>query len=148
MLLKIEMLLMPFMIIQKVLDSIYHDYNDNSTTGHYREDRGDDGDFYTNSQVKANMLLAFVKNEPELKRQENDQYEEDRAMQAIGLSAGYVNLIATQLGYSTGCCKCMDSASITNILGDTPILLMGVVLPTRQEIEENITIIKILNFHL
>ena len=71
---------MPFMIIQKVLESIYHDYNDNSTTGHYREDRGDDGDFYTNSQVKANMLLAFVKNEPELKRQENDQYEEDRAM--------------------------------------------------------------------
>ena len=104
---------------------IYHDYNDNSTTGHYREDRGDEGEFYTNSQVKANMLLAFVKNEPELKRQENDQYEEDRAM-AIGLSAGYVNLIATQLGYSTGCCKCMDSASITNILGDAPILLMGV----------------------
>ena len=71
------------------------------------------------------MLLAFTKNEPTQVREKNDSYEEDRAM-AIGISAGYVNMVATQLGYSTGCCKCMDSEAITDVLGEAPILLMGV----------------------
>ena len=69
--------------------------------------------------------MAYTKNKPTQIREENDNYDEDRAM-AIGISAGYVNVIATQLGYSTGCCKCMNSESITDILGDAPILLMGV----------------------
>ncbi len=91
---------------------------------HYEEGNGE-GDWYTNSQVLGQMLLAYTKNNPTQIREENDNYDEDRAM-AIGISAGYVNVIATQLGYSTGCCKCMDSESITDILGDAPILLMGV----------------------
>ena len=92
---------------------------------HYEEGDGD-GNWYTNSQVLGPLLLAFTKNEPTQIREEDDSYEEDRAM-AIGIAAGYVNVIATQLGYSTGCCKCMDSDTIQNILGgEAPILLMGV----------------------
>ena len=58
----------------------------------------------------------------------DDEWAEDRSM-AIGIAAGYVNLIATQLGYSTGCCKCMDSDAITEIIGEAPILMMGVGFP-------------------
>ena len=72
------------------------------------------------------MLLAFTKNEePLLQREEDDSWDEDRSM-AIGIAAGYVNVVATQLGYSTGCCKCMDSKAVEEILGESPILLMGV----------------------
>ena len=106
---------------------IYKNFDANKTpaklakTGkaHYEEGDGE-GDWYTNSQVLGQLLLAYTQI-----REENDSYEEDRAM-AIGISAGYVNVIATQLGYATGCCKCMDSDAITDILGEAPILLMGV----------------------
>ncbi len=111
---------------------IYKDFDANKTPkkiadkgiSHYQEGDGN-GDWYTNSQVLGQMLLAFTKNQPTQIREENDSYEEDRAM-AIGISAGYINMVATQLGYSTGCCKCMDSEAITDILGESPILLMGV----------------------
>ena len=84
---------------------IYFDYDPEKTDGHYREERGDDGEYHTNSQVLGNMLLAFTKNnEPLLQREANDSYDEDRSM-AVGIAAGYVNVIATQLGYSTGCCN-------------------------------------------
>ena len=104
---------------------IYFDYDPENTDGHYREERGDEGEYHTNSQVLANMLLAFTKNDPELVREKHDSYEEDRSM-AIGIAAGYVNIIATQLGYATGCCKCMDSDEVKSVLGEAPILLMGV----------------------
>jgi nitroreductase len=111
---------------------IYKNYDANKSPkklseegiSHYEEGDGD-GEWYTNSQVLGQMLLAFTKNEPTQIREENESYDEDRAM-AIGISAGYVNLIATQLGYSTGCCKCMDSKPVEDILGEAPILLMGV----------------------
>ena len=81
---------------------------------------------YTNSQVLGQMLLAFTKNEDALlQRQKKDDWSEDRSM-AIGIAAGYVNVVATQLGYATGCCKCMDSKAVKDVLGETPILLMGV----------------------
>jgi len=108
---------------------IYFDYDSEKTDGHYKEERGDEGKHYTNSQVLGNMLLAFTKNDgPLLQRELNDNYDEDRSM-AVGIAAGYVNVIATQLGYATGCCKCMDSNVISEILGETPILLMGVGYP-------------------
>ena len=112
---------------------IYKDFDKNKTPkarsedgrAHYEEGNGE-GEWYTNPQVLGQMLLAYTKNEPTQVREEEDKYEEDRAM-AIGLSAGYVNMVATQLGYSTGCCKCMDSGAVKEILGgESPILLMGV----------------------
>tara|TARA_B100000959_G_scaffold282813_1_gene350105 strand:- start:1178 stop:1822 length:645 start_codon:yes stop_codon:yes gene_type:complete len=92
----------------------------------------DEGQFYTNSQVMANMVIAFCKDEPTLVREENDDYSQDRDM-AIGIAAGYVNVIATQLGYATGCCKCFDDKEIGEILGDKPILLMGVGHPDKTK---------------
>lgn len=112
---------------------IYFDYNSENREGHYQEDRGNDGDFYTNSQVMANMLLAFTKNEDDLlQREKNDSYDEDRSM-AIGIAAGYVNIVATQLGYATGCCKCFDNNKINELIGESPILLMGVGYPDESK---------------
>ena len=113
---------------------IYFDYNSENMEGYFKGDREESGEYHTNSQVLANMLLVFTKNEDDLlQRQDSyspniqfdDEWAEDRSM-AIGIAAGYVNLIATQLGYSTGCCKCMDSDAINDIIGETPILMMGV----------------------
>ena len=134
---------------------IYKNFDSNKTpkslegTGksHYQTGENERGfgpaisqaDWYTNSQVLGQMLLAYTKHEPTQIREEqefryrmertmafDDAYSEDRAM-AIGISAGYVNIVATQLGYSTGCCKCMDTEEITEILnGEFPILLMGI----------------------
>ena len=117
---------------------IYGNFDANKTpaklakTGqaHYEEGDGE-GDWYTNPQVLGQLLLAFTKNEPTQIREENDDYEEDRAM-AVGIAAGYVNVVATQLGYATGCCKCMDGEEVEKILGETPILLMGVGIPDKN----------------
>jgi len=120
-------------MIEKIHDNtkgfgpIYSDY-DSELRGEnsYDENRQEEGEMYTNPQVLGQMLLAFTKNEDTLlQRQEDDDWSEDRSM-AIGIAAGYVNVVATQLGYSTGCCKCMDSEAVAEILGESPILLMGV----------------------
>lgn len=102
----------------------------------------------TNSQVLANVLFAFVpvsnedlliaKNEhrntqldniktgkvseTDIKNLERDRYT------AIGIASGYLNLTASILGYSTGCCACFNPQRVQEILGTkNPIeLLMGV----------------------
>ena len=106
---------------------IYSDYDSEKRMENaYDENRQEEGEMYTNPQVLGQLLLAFTKNEDTLlQRQEDDDWSEDRSM-AIGIAAGYVNVVATQLGYATGCCKCMDSKAVKEVLGETPILLMGV----------------------
>lgn len=100
----------------------------------------------TNSQTLANLLLVYT--EEDLNREKFNQNEEyafmhsvddqkaqDSTMKlerdakvALGISAGYVNLTASLMGYSTGCCQCFDSPEIMKIIGSDkkPILLMGV----------------------
>lgn len=120
-------------MIEKIHDNtkgfgpIYSDYDSElREENSYDENRQEEGEMYTNPQVLGQMLLAFTKNEDTLlQRQKDDDWAEDRSM-AIGIAAGYVNVVATQLGYSTGCCKCMDSKAVKEVLGETPILLMGV----------------------
>jgi len=108
---------------------IYSDYDpDKPETGKYNG--SDEGEFYTNSQTMANVLLAFCKDTPDFEREKNDDFKQDRDM-AIGIAAGYVNLVATQLGYATGCCKCFDDT--IDLYGDKPILLMGVGLPDKTK---------------
>ena len=51
--------------------------------------------------------------------------------QAVGIAAGYVNIVATLLGYETGYCRCvMDKEKALSLLGidkKVPIILiMGV----------------------
>ena len=47
---------------------------------------------------------------------------------AVGVAAGYLNMTASLLGYSTGCCTCMNHDNIAKILGmeTHPLLLMGI----------------------
>jgi nitroreductase len=103
----------------------------------------------TNPQVLANLLVVFEEITPDVSKPidaiRNDQtrelaanaeavhphtawtLERDRHM-ATGIAAGYLNLTASLLGYSTGCCACFDSAAIKEIMGleGEPMLLMGI----------------------
>lgn len=93
----------------------------------------------TNSQVMANVLFAFVRknlsemtpkafekwnraDEAELKIFERD------VNTALGIAAGYVNVISSILGYATGCCQCFQKDAIRDLMGweKGPELLMGV----------------------
>jgi nitroreductase len=86
-----------------------------------------------NPQVLANVLLVFVSKKHSTNRNEDTrkqnllQIEIDRN-QAVGVSAGFVNVVAQSLGYSTGCNKCCDKAKVKEILNidQDPILMMGV----------------------
>lgn len=109
----------------------------------------DTGEYETNSQTLANLLIAFEA-EDYIHRHTNDSiYRNDElwsldtrgemtsteinlldrdAHMAIGIAAGYVNLTSSMLGYGTGCCACFDASEIADIIGaKNPIkLLMGV----------------------
>lgn len=106
----------------------------------------------TNSQTLANLLIAFVKNDkiisPETwgsnpaqqlenfkivekeflsNSEENENLIKDR-MIAVGVAAGYANLTANLLGYSTGCCSCFDGRKVAETLKieSEVLLLMGI----------------------
>jgi nitroreductase len=88
----------------------------------------------TNSQTLANLLIVFTTNKKsqgiaikKIMGDTNETLERDLHM-ASGIAAGYVNLTANILGYSTGCCACFNSSAISEILGtdEDIVLLMGV----------------------
>jgi len=87
-----------------------------------------------NPQVLANALLIFMPKTPEDnsrnredRQNKSDLINEDRH-QAVGVAAGFVNVIAQSLGYSTGCNKCFNRKAIREILNinSDPVLMMGV----------------------
>lgn len=111
----------------------------------------------TNSQVLANLLVVFVQNKDVLKdvqvkyddipkdlyakySEEGDvhaifknnfkwnQHTQNEMMVSVGIASGYLNLTATMLGYSTGCCQCYDIPKVKKLLGiyEEPLLMMGV----------------------
>lgn len=100
------------------------------------------GDTVKNVQVLANVLVAFVEDDQymrekgyrELNVKEAKEVGKELPEQvrqrniALGIAAGYLNLSATMLGYSTGCCTCFNGPAVQKILGlDKPVmLLMGV----------------------
>ncbi len=87
----------------------------------------------TNSQMLANLLFAFtaIDKKP---MHSTDSYESEITPEtikqrylSIGIASGYLNLTATMLGYSTGCCSCIhDMDTIEKLIGTRPELLMGV----------------------
>ena len=95
-----------------------------------------------NSQVLANVLVAFVKDSQVMrdektrelnavKARELGEETEEQVRQrqlALGIAAGYLNLSATMMGYSTGCCTCFNPVGVGEVLGveDEVMLLMGV----------------------
>jgi len=96
----------------------------------------DTNEIITNSQVLANSLFIFQEI-PVTERVAHKNKLDEQSMQkiisrdaniALGIASGYLNLTATMLGYSTGCCQCFDSAPIQEILNDDArvLLMMGV----------------------
>lgn len=87
-----------------------------------------------NPQVLANALLVFLPKKPTdntrnraVRKNETESLQNDRN-QAVGVAAGFVNVIAQSLGYSTGCNKCFNRQAIKEILNidSNPVLMMGV----------------------
>ena len=108
-------------------------------------------DTVTNSQTLANLLVAFTsKNidvEPNVHRNveidniKNNSKSFDKIPSlvrdkniAIGIAAGYLNVISSMLGYSTGCCACFNP-SIKELVGslDNIELLMGIGFPNENK---------------
>lgn len=110
-------------------------------------ERHDGKGMTTNSQVLANLLVVFedYRDMSDKKDQfRNDETtalygegkEDQRAYDvldrdanvAVGIAAGYLNLVGGLLGYGTGCCQCMDEAAVMETLGlsGRPLLLMGI----------------------
>ena len=103
--------------------------------------------YTTNTQVLANLLIVFedhtdlslwddkirntetnfIASNQDADGKRTKVMHFDRNV-AVGVAAGYLNLTATLLGYSTGCCSCMNHANIAKILGmkTHPLLLMGI----------------------
>ena len=104
----------------------------------------------TNSQVLSNLLVAFELEDTveriqlEAKTARTDELHDlkkgitsdksnvkmltrDTEM-AMGIAAGYINLTSSILGYSTGCCVCMNEINVRKIIGakNEIKLLMGV----------------------
>lgn len=90
----------------------------------------------TNSQVLANALFIFEENnmsEEYWKKWEYNDFKNTEVHKrdidmAVGIASGYLNVIATMLGYRTGCCACYDQEAIKEVVGmeRPPILMMGV----------------------
>ena len=109
----------------------------------------------TNSQVLANLVIALEEVEPSpayvakwAKRDNSkiENYKRDKNM-AVGIAAGYLNVIGTMLGYGTGCCACYNPEAVKEIVGmeNDPILLMGIGFKDedRQRREHHVTGVKI-----
>ena len=142
--------------------------------------RPDDGVEETNSQTLANLLVIFESVDPSTKNNPNEYVNDElynidvsRDVQsdhsllkrdenmAIGIAAGYLNLLASMLGYGTGCCACFDGAEVSKIVkNENPIALMmgigfkdstrnrrehhqtGFMFPTKTKQEIQVNVIK------
>lgn len=86
----------------------------------------------TNSQTLANLLvvLEYIKPSDAHKWRDEafgDPWKRDADM-AIGIAAGYLNVISSMKGYRTGCCACFNGGAIKEILGteNEIALMMGI----------------------
>lgn len=93
------------------------------------------GNFTTNSQTLANLVLVFEEVETSYTHKEKNKLYENGLKtktrdvnMAIGVAAGYANLTSSILGYATGCCACFNPDKIKEILNmnNLPILIMGI----------------------
>ena len=95
-----------------------------------------------NSQILANVLFVYVKDEGDARGGTHivgKQNRDSRAMAlyneqidySIGISIGQVILSATLLGYRTGLCSAMDDSSIKKLLrlSSRPKMLVGIGFP-------------------
>ena len=94
-----------------------------------------DGKTEKNTQVLANLLVAYTKNSKSegwyMKKEMTDETHQTQLRDlhmSTGISSGYLNLTASMLGYSTGCCLCFDEEKVRSILDvdEEVLLLMGI----------------------
>ena len=81
-----------------------------------------------NSPNSNEEIRAVVNPSDEYHKQALSILEQDR-FTALGIAAGYVNLVSSQLGYGTGCCTCiLDKPRLRVILEleKNPLLVMGI----------------------
>lgn len=115
-----------FITDRNIIEQIYE--NTDGFTVSYK-----DGTTQKNSQTLANLLVVFVNNSKyhpnnrEVIEQNQDKLYKDKLL-SVGVASGYLNLTASMLGYSTGCCTCFNSDAVQKILesDEKPMLLMGV----------------------
>lgn len=95
--------------------------------------------YQTNSQVLANLLIV-LEHRPVKEHKNLFQFDKSvvdnmktelflrDAHMAVGVAAGYLNIMATLLGYSTGCCACFNNNNIKEILNlqNDILLMMGI----------------------
>lgn len=93
----------------------------------------------TNSQVLANLLIV-LEHKPVVDHNNLFKFNKDidqtgkqlsylrDAHMAVGVAAGYLNIVSTLLGYSTGCCACFNGDAIKEILSleNDVLLMMGI----------------------
>jgi len=94
------------------------------------------GEVEKNTQVLANLLVAYTKNfksegwymNKQIPQNETHQTQIRDVHMSTGISSGYLNLTASMLGYSTGCCLCFDEERVRSILDvdEEVLLLMGI----------------------
>jgi nitroreductase len=104
----------------------------------------EDGSTKKNSQLLANLVVIFVKSNNYMDQlpRNKEVYEylktgkthpsvDNQTKLAVGIASGYLNLTASLLGYSTGCCTCFDRNAVAKILGieAEAYLMMGVGIP-------------------
>jgi nitroreductase len=95
--------------------------------------------YQTNSQVLANLLIVLEhrpvvthKHLFDFNKDIDQEIKERSYLQdahiAVGVAAGYLNVISTLLGYSTGCCTCFNNNGIKNLLNleNNVLLMMGI----------------------
>lgn len=103
----------------------------------------------TNSQTLANLLVVFeaydfrqkLYTDPVIRNDETQKILTNQTLStvdkevlkrdqqiAVGIAAGYLNLLSSILGYSTGCCSCFSPEPIQKIINaeNEILLLMGI----------------------
>jgi nitroreductase len=90
----------------------------------------------------------------EVTQQMIENFKRDRNV-AVGIAAGYMNLTASMLGYSTGCCQCVSQEVVKEMLGveGEILLIMGIGYsdpdrPRREHHLEPNSIFKTLSKHI
>jgi hypothetical protein len=86
----------------------------------------------TNSQTLANLLVVMEYVKPsesqEWRNSEfGDPWKRDADM-AVGIAAGYLNVISSMKGYRTGCCACFNNEAVKKVLNtkNDIALMMGI----------------------
>lgn len=141
-----------FITNREIIEQIHNQtngfvYKDKKSTSTESLSDYEDVKSVTNSQTLANLLVVLedytnLSLWEDIKRNEqtrevganvNADIKQQQILHfdrnvAVGIAAGYLNLSATLLGYSTGCCSCMNHSEIKKILGlkGNPLLLMGI----------------------